>query len=155
MLDQVERIFAAPTRFQNFIAGQFTDAADGGLIARESPAHGRVVSHYPASTRSDADAAIAAARTSFEAGKWAFAYGGERARVLRSVATALRANADELALVETLETSKPLAAAKGEVLFAAELWDYAAGAARTVTATTRSAKHCLASSCASLSEWWA
>jgi betaine-aldehyde dehydrogenase len=132
MLDQVERIFAAPTRFQNFIAGQFTDAADGGLIARESPAHGRVVSHYPASTRSDADAAIAAARTSFEAGKWAFAYGGERARVLRSVATALRANADELALVETLETSKPLAAAKGEVLFAAELWDYAAGAARTL-----------------------
>ena len=132
MLDQAERIFAAPRRYQNFIAGQFTDSEGGGILSRESPAHGRVVSHYPKSTRTDAEVAIAAARSSFESGAWAFAYGGDRARVLRAVAEALRRNADELSLIETLETSKPLAASKGEVLFAAELWDYAAGAARTL-----------------------
>lgn len=132
MLDQAERIFATPTRYRNFIGGQFTEAEDSGIILRESPAHGRLVSLYPESTRADAEAAIAAARSSFEAGKWAFAYGGDRARVLREVADALRRSADELALIETLETSKPLAAARGEVLFAADLWDYAAGAARTL-----------------------
>ena len=133
MFDKAESVFAAPTRYQNFIAGQFVDAADGGIIPRESPAHGRVVSYYPASTRGDAEAAIAAARDSFDAGDWAFVYGGDRARVLRDVAQKIRQNADELALIETLETSKPLDAAHGEVMFAADLWDYAAGAARMLS----------------------
>jgi betaine-aldehyde dehydrogenase len=130
MLDQANRVFATPTKYQNFIAGQFVDATGGNVISRESPAHGRLVSHYPASTRVDAAAAIAAARESFETDQWAFSYGGDRARVLRTVAGLIRQNAEELALIETLETSKPLDAARGEVMFSAELWDYAAGAAR-------------------------
>lgn len=130
MLDQANRVFATPTRYQNFIAGRFVDATGGNVISRESPAHGRLVSHYPASTRADAETAIAAARQSFESGEWAFSYGGDRARVLRTVAGLIRQNAEELALIETLETSKPLDAAHGEVMFSAELWDYAAGAAR-------------------------
>ncbi len=133
MLSKAERVFETPTRYRNFIAGEFVDASDGEVISRESPAHGRVVSHYPASTRADADAAIAAARKSFDAGQWAFSYGGDRARILREVARQIRENADELALVETLESSKPLDAAHGEVMFAAELWDYAAGASRMLS----------------------
>ena len=133
MLDEAKKLFEAPARYQNFIAGRFSAASDGGMIERESPAHGKVVSYYPASTRADADRAIKAARESFESGEWAFAYGGDRARVLREVARLIRQNADELALVETLETSKPLDAARGEVIFAAELWDYAAGAARMLS----------------------
>lgn len=133
MLSKAERVFETPTRYRNFIAGDFVDASDGEVISRESPAHGRVVSHYPASTRADADAAIAAARKSFDAGQWAFSYGGDRARILREVARQIRENADELALVETLESSKPLDAAHGEVMFAAELWDYAAGASRMLS----------------------
>ncbi len=133
MLSEAKRVFETPTRYRNFIAGEFVDASDGEVISRESPAHGRVVSHYPASTRADADAAIAAARKSFDAGRWAFSYGGDRARILREVARQIRENADELALVETLESSKPLDAAHGEVMFAAELWDYAAGASRMLS----------------------
>lgn len=133
MLDRAKRIFEAPTRYQNYIGGKFVDADGRGVISRESPAHGQVVSHYPASTRTDADAAIAAARESFDAGDWAFAYGGERARVLREVARLIRQNTDELAMVETLETSKPLDAARGEVMFAADLWNYAAGAAQMLS----------------------
>lgn len=133
MLDDAKRLFETPVRYRNFIAGEFSDASDGGVIERASPAHGRLVSYYPASTPADAEAAIKAARKSFEAGEWAFAYGGERARVLREVARLIRQNADELALVETLETSKPLEVSRGEIMFAAELWDYAAGAARMLT----------------------
>ena len=130
MLDQAKRALETPTKYLNFIGGQSLGASDGGTISRESPAYGRVVSQYPASTRADARHAIAEARGSFEAGTWAFSYVGERARVLREVAGMLRRDADELALIETLETSKPLAASHGEVMFSAELWDYAAGAAR-------------------------
>ncbi|MEQ8739553.1 MAG: sorbosone dehydrogenase, partial [Hoeflea sp.] len=81
MFDKANRVFETPTRYQNFIAGQFVDATGGNVISRESPAHGRLVSHYPASTRADAETAIAAARQSFESGEWAFSYGGDRARV--------------------------------------------------------------------------
>ena len=60
MFDQAERIFEAPLQYRNFISGEFTDALEGGVISRESPAHGRMVSQYPASTRADAEAVLAA-----------------------------------------------------------------------------------------------
>ncbi|MCC1482285.1 aldehyde dehydrogenase family protein [Roseibaca sp. Y0-43] len=132
MLDRAQRVFDAPNSFQNFIAGRFVGAEHGDTIPRESPAHGKIVSYYPASTRTDAKAAITAARESFDAGTWAFSYGGDRARLLQEVARMIRRDADELALVEALETSKPFEAARGEILFSAELWDYAAGAARAL-----------------------
>ncbi|MEM1431739.1 MAG: aldehyde dehydrogenase family protein [Pseudomonadota bacterium] len=130
MLDEARRVFEAPVTYRNFIGGRFSEASDGATITRESPAHGQVVSHYPASTRADADAAIGAARGAFDGNRWAFSYAGDRARILREVARLIRENAGDLALIETLETSKPLTAAHGEVMFSAELWEYAAGAAR-------------------------
>lgn len=130
MSEVVEKIFANPRRYQNFIDGAFLDASDGATIERESPAHGKVVSIYAAASRSDTMAAIAAARRSFDDGGWAYSYGGDRAAVLRAVAQKIRDNVEYLALVETLESSKPLGVSRGEVMFAAELWDYAAGQAR-------------------------
>ncbi len=132
MLDIAESVFAAPKQFKNYIGGTFWNASAGQVIERESPAHGRVVSIYPASTADDARHAIGAARTSFDAGDWAYSYAGEKARILREVAQKIRENVEELALIETLETSKPLGVSRGEVLFAAELWDYAAGSARSL-----------------------
>lgn len=132
MLDMLNKIIVIPKRFKNYIAGELRDAQDGSVIERESPAHGAVVSIYPRSSTSDVEAAIEAARKSFDAGEWAFRYGGERATLLSTVAQMIRENVEELALIETLETSKPLAVSRGEILFAASLWDYAAGAARTL-----------------------
>lgn len=132
MLDAAQAVFAEPKQFQNYVAGAFSGASDGGLISRESPAHGRTVSVYPQSTKQDAKAAIAAARQSFDDGAWVYTYAGDKARILHAVAQKIRDNADELALIETLETSKPLSVSKGEILFSAELWDYAAGSARAL-----------------------
>ncbi|AGI74917.1 5-carboxymethyl-2-hydroxymuconic semialdehyde dehydrogenase (plasmid) [Octadecabacter arcticus 238] len=130
MSDAVQQVFADPRRYQNFIDGAFVDASDGATIERESPAHSRVVSIYAAATKDDTDVAISAARCSFDSGNWAYAYAGDRAAVLRAVAQKIRDNVEELALVETLESSKPIGVSRGEVMFAAELWDYAAGQAR-------------------------
>ena len=130
MSDAVQQAFADPKRYQNFIDGAFVDASDGATLERESPAHGRVVSIYAAATKGDTEAAISAARGSFDSGAWAYAYAGDRAAVLRAVAQKIRDNVEELALVETLESSKPIGVSRGEVMFAAELWDYAAGQAR-------------------------
>lgn len=132
MFEKAKEALALPKQYQNFIGGAFCGSSDGKTIERKSPAHDSIVSIYPASTKDDAEAAIAAARRSFDAGDWAFSYAGDRAKLLHAVADKIRANVDELALIETLETSKPLAVSHGETLFAADLWDYAAGSARTL-----------------------
>lgn len=117
MLDILQSIIAAPKQFQNYIAGELRGAQDGSVIERESPAHGKVVSIYPKSNSADVEEAINAARASFDGGEWAFRYGGERAELLGKVAQMIRDDVEELALIETLETSKPLAVSRGEVLF--------------------------------------
>jgi len=46
-------------------------------------------------------------------------------------------NRDELALIESLEVGKPIAQARGEVEYCADLWSYAAGLARGLEGETQ------------------
>lgn len=61
--------------------------------------------------------------------------------MLHRVAELIEADVDAMALVETLETGKPITQARGEVAGAADLWRYARPlpAPCRATATTRSA----------------
>ena len=51
----------------------------------------------------------------FSAGDWPRTSGAERAALLRRVAARIEAELDELALIETLESGKPISQAKDEV----------------------------------------
>ena len=90
--------------YQNLIDGRWVDAADGRTSERMSPAHDVVVGRYPAGGAEDLDRAVAAARKAFDDGPWPTMPGVERARVLNRVAEAIRADADDLAYVEALES---------------------------------------------------
>ena len=100
------------------------------MIERSSPAHDVPVSVYPAASAADAEAAILAARRAFDTGPWPRLKGAERSRVLLRAADLIEQRAEELALLDTLESGKPLAQARGEIAGAADLWRYAAGLAR-------------------------
>lgn len=119
-------------RYRMFIDGEWTDGSGSSCYTRSSPAHGIAVSEYPAGNEADVAAAVAAARRAFDQGDWPRSSGGQRAAVLRETARLIRDNAEELALVECLETGKPIGQARGEILAAADVWDYAAGLARTL-----------------------
>ena len=112
--------------YQNLIDGRWVDAADGRTSERMSPAHDVVVGRYPAGGAEDLDRAVAAARKAFDDGPWPKIPGVERARVLNRVAEAIRANADDLAYVEALESGKPISQALDEIKSSADLWEYAA-----------------------------
>lgn len=128
---------AEPRRYQMLIDGQSCNAASGETIGRESPGHrGKVVGIWPAGGAADADRAIAAARNAFDIGPWPRMSGAERSTILHRIAAAILAHIDELALIECLETGKPLAQAKGEIGYCADLWSYAAGQARGLTGET-------------------
>lgn len=112
------------------IDGELVAALSGEEFTRESPAHDVVVSRYPLGGQADVARAVAAARAAFDAGPWPRWSGAERSGVLLRTAALIRRDAAELALLETLESGKPIAQARDEVESTAGLWEYAATIAR-------------------------
>ncbi len=95
------------------INGQRVDAADGQTFDCVSPVDGRLLTTVARCGQADVDAAVAAGRTAFEAGKWSRMAPAQRKRILIKFADQLLAHADELALTETLDMGKPIQYAKG------------------------------------------
>lgn len=123
-----------PPVFQarHLIDGKWCDSSDGATSERQSPSHGHTVSRAAKGGAPEVDAAIAAARRAFDDGRWSALSGKARARLLLKVADLIEANVDRMALLETLESGKPITQARGEVAGAADLWRYAASLARTL-----------------------
>jgi len=122
----------APYRARHFIDGSYCDSADGKVSDRVSPSHGVLVSQAALGGSHEAEAAIKAARVAFDDGRWSRLSGKDRAVVLNRVADLIEANEERLAVIETLESGKPISQARGECGGAADLWRYAAALARTV-----------------------
>lgn len=116
---------------RHFINGLAQDSADGRKSDRISPSHGVVVSQAALGSATETGAAIKAARAAFDDGRWSRLPGKARAAVLMKVADLIEANVEPLALIETLESGKPIAQSRGECGGAADLWRYAAALART------------------------
>jgi acyl-CoA reductase-like NAD-dependent aldehyde dehydrogenase len=129
--EQTLALPAAPYRAQHYINGAYLDSADGQVSDRVSPSHGVVVSQAALGSEVEVEAAICAARKAFDDGRWSRLSGKERGAVLNKVADLIEANQEELALIETLESGKPISQARGECGGAADLWRYAASLART------------------------
>jgi betaine-aldehyde dehydrogenase len=107
-------------------------AGDGRTIERRSPAHGALVSRAPQGTAVDAERAIAAARRAFDDGHWPDATASERSRILLKTADLIDRDRELLALLDTLESGKPIAQARSEIEGAADIWRYAAALARNL-----------------------
>jgi betaine-aldehyde dehydrogenase len=129
--DQTIALPATAYQARHFINGVMQDSADGRTSDRISPSHGVVVSQAALGTEIEAEAAIKAARAAFDDGRWSRLSGKARASVLNKVADLIEANVEKLALIETLESGKPISQARGECGGAADLWRYAASLART------------------------
>ncbi|MEM8487174.1 MAG: aldehyde dehydrogenase family protein [Bacteroidota bacterium] len=119
-----------PVSYQMLIAGDWVEAQSGDRYHRDSPGHGIKVGTYPRAGVADVDAAVAAAKTAFEDSTWRLMKGADRARLLHRVGEIIREDADDLARIEALESGKPVAQARGEMMGTADLWEYAATLAR-------------------------
>ncbi len=106
---------------------------NGETIERASPAHGVVVTRVPRGRAEDAEAAIAAARAAFDKGPWPRETASNRARVLLKTADLIDRDREILALLDSLESGKPIAQARGEIEGAADIWRYAASLARELS----------------------
>jgi aldehyde dehydrogenase (NAD+) len=97
---------AAPTvSTAHFVNGSFTDEA-GERIDVVNPATEEVIASVPAGTAADADAAVSAAASAFEA--WAAVPLAERVAAVRRINDGLRARAGELAATIVAEVGTPI-----------------------------------------------
>ncbi|MFM2043931.1 MAG: hypothetical protein RLY86_2507 [Pseudomonadota bacterium] len=95
-------------RTQALIDGRFVDSASGKTFACVSPRNGRELTRIAECDREDVDRAVAAARRTFESGVWREQHPRDRKKVLLKLAQLIEQNADELALLETLDMGKPI-----------------------------------------------
>jgi betaine-aldehyde dehydrogenase len=102
----------------------------GAEVRRDSPGHDVPVARYHSASEAEVNAAVDAARRAFTSGEWPLTSGAGRAALLRRVAARIEAECDELALIETLESGKPISQAKDEMSAAAGIWYYAASQAQ-------------------------
>lgn len=96
----------APT--QLFISGAYVDAADGQTFDNINPATGNSLGGVARGAKEDIDRAVQAARKVADAGKWAGMSAMDRERLLHRIADAIEAHAEELAMLETYDTGKPI-----------------------------------------------
>ena len=95
-------------RTQAFIGGRYVDSVSGATFTRVNPANGEVLAQVAACDTRDIDAAVASARAAFDSGVWAKQSPKARKKVLQRFAELIHDNLEELALLETLDTGKPI-----------------------------------------------
>jgi succinate-semialdehyde dehydrogenase / glutarate-semialdehyde dehydrogenase len=93
-----------------------------------NPATGQAQAEVPLATSADLDEALAAADHGFKL--WRETDVEARAAILHKAADLIRERADRIGTLLTLEQGKPLGEAKGEVIGAAQLFDYYAEEAK-------------------------
>jgi gamma-glutamyl-gamma-aminobutyraldehyde dehydrogenase len=103
-----ERAAALSFRCQAFIDGRYVDAASGKTFDNISPIDGRVLCQVAEGGAEDIERAVAAARRSFEVGKWSASPPRHRKKLLLRLAGLIEQHAEELALLETLDMGKPV-----------------------------------------------
>jgi aldehyde dehydrogenase (NAD+) len=111
-----------------WIGGEWSEAASAEIFTTLNPATGQPLLAISRGDASDIDRAAKAAR---DAGPTWLALGGsERGAILRRAAVAIRENSDDLGLLDTLDSGRPISdTAGGSAEHAAGLFDYYAGLA--------------------------
>ncbi len=115
-------------RNQGLIDNQWVAADSGKTFAVTNPATGAVVAQVADMGATETRRAIAAAEKALPA--WRKKTPKERSAILRKWYDLMLAHADDLALMMTTEQGKPLAEAKGEVVYAASFIEWFAEEAK-------------------------
>jgi acyl-CoA reductase-like NAD-dependent aldehyde dehydrogenase len=104
-------------RDKSFIGGKWVAASSGKTFEVTNPVNDKVIGTAQDSTVVDAENAIEIASNSFR--NWAELPAKEKGIKLKSLLKLVNTHSDDLAKIITAECGKPLAEAKGEVMYSA------------------------------------
>jgi acyl-CoA reductase-like NAD-dependent aldehyde dehydrogenase len=106
--DWLARAGTVSPRNELFIDGAFVPAASGAVFDDIAGRDGSVITQVAQGDTEDVDRAVAAARRSFDDRRWSDRSPAARKAVLLKLAELIRANLEELALLESLDVGKPI-----------------------------------------------
>ena len=124
LLPEVTKYIESP---RMVIGGKSVDAVNGDTFDTIDPSTGKPFTQVPRGQSADIDAAVAAARESFEDRRWAGMRPGKRSELLYKVSDLIMKNLNELAQIEALDGGKPFNLASAEIWSAAEVFRYYSG----------------------------
>jgi betaine-aldehyde dehydrogenase len=121
----VEQKLVLPSHRDAYYGGTWHAPIEARYVEGINPGTGESLGKVMDGTAADAQAAIAAAKLAFAA--WRRVPPLERAKLLRKIADVLRANADELAMIDAADCGNPYTEMKSDALVAAAQLDFFAG----------------------------
>jgi betaine-aldehyde dehydrogenase len=119
--------------YQNYINGQWAPSSSGETFAVFDPSTEEVMANVAASSASDVDKAVKAARAAFDSGPWPAVTAQDRGRILFKLADSVRQNLPMLAEIESRNTGKPIVEAEFDIGDVATCFEYYGGLANKVT----------------------
>lgn len=122
---------AADTVDEIFVAGRWARGT-GAVIDSVDPATGRVFATLHGAVEADVDRAVEGGMRAVAASGWAAMLPHERATVLYRIGTAIEANVDRIAALQTLDTGKTLAETGALARSAAGTFRFMAAALETM-----------------------
>ena len=117
-------------RDRAYVNGAWVEADSRARFDVDNPADGTVIGSVPNMGAAETRRAIDAANAALPA--WRATTAKERSKILRKWFDLIVANADDLAALLTAEQGKPLAEAKGEVLYGASFVEWFAEEAKRI-----------------------
>ena len=140
------RVQSLKFRSNHFIDGAYVPSADGRTFSTVNPATGRELAQVARGGTAEIDRAVAVARKAFPSGAWSHMDPRARMAVLERFSALVEANAEEFALLDSLDMGKPvmdmmnidIPGSVTSLKFFAETIDKIEGA---VTSTAASALH--------------
>jgi succinate-semialdehyde dehydrogenase/glutarate-semialdehyde dehydrogenase len=119
---------------KSYIAGEWQPAEDATTFEVKNPATGETIATVPRMGTIETRRAIDTANAVWPA--WRATTAKQRATILRKWHDLMLENADDLAKILTTEQGKPLAEAKGEILYAASFLEWFAEEGKRVNGDT-------------------
>jgi len=112
-----------------FLDNAWIPSLAGETLETFAPGDGRSLGRIAAGGAEDVDRAVRSARRAFEEGPWGRMSAYERGRILMRFSRLVEEQAEELALLESQDTGKPIRQARADIAACARYFEFYAGAA--------------------------
>jgi len=118
------------------IDGNWVDPVKGETFDTYNPATGDVIAKVAQATSEDVDRAVKAARKALETGPWSKMDAADRGRLLYRLADKIAENAEDLAVMESINCGKTIADSRGDMQGVVNSLRYYAGWADKIEGKT-------------------
>ncbi len=121
-------------RYLLFIGGEWVESASQKTFETINPATGELLARVARANAEDVERAVEAAWEAFQS--WRQTDAAWRGKVLFEISQKIREHSEELALLDTLDSGKPITEARLDAYLAAECFEYYGGAATKLEGKT-------------------